>query len=89
MLRYEGKKVKEIGEMLNLHPVSITQMCIGDTGKQATTSEIKAELDKACGKDTERVYVYNVLKRHGWNKKMPRSKHPKSANVICSLYGRH
>ena len=116
MLRYEGKKVKEIGEMLNLHPVSITQMCkryreqglkeyarnkysshywllsweqeeeilsrfIDDTGKQVTACEIKAELDKACGKDTGRVYVYNVLKRYGWNKKMPRAKHPKSANA--------
>lgn len=29
---------------------------------------------------TGRVYVYNVLKRHGWRKKMPRSRHPKAAD---------
>ena len=50
------------------------------TGKQVTANEIKAVLDKACGKDTGRVYVYNVLKRHGWSKKMPRSRHPKAAD---------
>ena len=50
------------------------------TGKQVTANEIKAVLDEACGKDTGRVYVYNVLKRHGWSKKMPRSRHPKAAD---------
>lgn len=50
-------------------------------GKQVTANEIKVVLDEACGKDTGRVYVYNVLKRHGWKKKMPRSKHPKAANT--------
>lgn len=49
-------------------------------GKQVTANEIKAVLDEACGKDTGRVYVYNVLKRHGWRKKMPRSRHPKAAD---------
>ena len=49
-------------------------------GKQVTANEIKAVLDKACGKDTGRVYVYNVLKRHGWSKKMPRSRRPKAAD---------
>lgn len=114
MLRYEGKKLHEIAEMLGLHRVSIAQMCRryreqgleeyarnkyqshswllsweqeeeilnqfkDETGKQVTANEIKAVLDKACGKDTGRVYVYNVLKRHGWKKKMPRPKHPKAA----------
>ena len=50
------------------------------TGKQVTANEIKTVLDEACGKDTGRVYVYNVLKRHGWSKKMPRSRHPKAAD---------
>ena len=40
----------------------------------------KQFLDEACGKDTGRVYVYSVLKRHGWSKKMPRSRHPKAAD---------
>ena len=52
----------------------------GQEGKQVTAREIKAALDKACGKDTGRAYVYRVLERNGWSKKMPRSKHPKAAN---------
>ena len=48
--------------------------------KQVTAKDIKEALDAACGKDTGHMYVYNVLKRHGWKKKMPRSRHPKAAN---------
>lgn len=115
MLRYEGKKVEEIAEKLNLHKASIARMChryreqgleeyarnkyqshrwllnwereeeILDqfkerAGKQVTVNEIKAVLDEACGKDTGKTYVYRVLKRHEWSKKMPRSKHPKAAD---------
>ncbi|MDO5379082.1 MAG: winged helix-turn-helix domain-containing protein, partial [Clostridia bacterium] len=47
-------------------------------------NKIKAVLDEACGKDTGRVYVYNVLKRHGWRKKMPRSRHLKAADHEAS-----
>lgn len=106
MLRYEGKKVEEIGQILHLNKGSIATMCrryreqgleeyarnkyqshrwllnwereeeilnqFNDgTGKQVTANEIKTVLDEACGKDTGRVYVYNVLKRHGWSKKCP------------------
>ena len=49
-------------------------------GKLVTAMEIKAALDEACGRDTGHMYVYNVLKRHQWKKKMPRSRHPKGAN---------
>ena len=49
-------------------------------GKQVTAHEIKAALDKACGRSTRAGYVYSVLKRHGWRKKMPRSRHPKAAD---------
>lgn len=115
MLRYEGRKVADIADMLDLHKVSITQMCRryreqgleeyarnkyeshhwllsreqekailscfdAEAGKQVTAREIKAALDEACGRDTGHMYVYNVLKRHGWKKKMPRSRHPKAAN---------
>ena len=52
----------------------------GKDGKQVTAHEIKAALDEACGKDTGMGYVYSVLKRHGWRKKMPRSRHPKAAD---------
>ena len=115
MLWHEGKSLKEIGEILNVHPMSVNQMCRryreqgleeyarnkyeshyrllskeqeaevleqfkGQEGKQITVKEIKTALDKACGKETGHMYVYNVLKRHGWKKKMPRSRHPKAAN---------
>ena len=49
-------------------------------GEQVTAREIKEALDAECGRDTGHMYVYNVLKRHGWKKKMPRSRHPKAAN---------
>ena len=115
MLWYEGKSLKEIGKMLNVHPMSVNAMCRRyreqgleefarnkheshyrlmskeqeaevleqfkvQEGKQITAKEIKAALDKAYGKETGHMYVYNVLKRHGWKKKMPRSRHPKAAN---------
>ena len=115
ILWYEGKSLKQIGEILSMHPMSVNQMCKryreqgleeyarnkytshwrllseeeeaeildqfkGQEGKQITAREIKAALDKACGKDTGRAYVYRVLERNGWSKKMPRSKHPKAAN---------
>ena len=51
-----------------------------EAGKQVTVHEIKEALDEACGRDTGGVYVYRVMKRHGWSKKMPRSRHPKAAN---------
>lgn len=115
MLWHEGKSLKEIGEILNVHPMSVNQMCRryreqgleeyarnkyeshyrllskeqeaavleqfkGQEGKQITAKEIKAALDEAYGKETGHMYVYNVLKRHGWKKKMPRSRHPKAAD---------
>ena len=115
MLWYEGKSLKEIGAILNVHPMSVNQMCRryreqglgeyarkkheshyrllskeqesevleqfkGQEGKQITAKEIKAALDEACGRETGHMYVYNVLKRHGWKKKIPRSRHPKAAD---------
>ena len=115
MLWYEGKSLKEIGEILDVHPISVNGMSRryreqgleeysrnkyeshyrllskeqesevleqfkGQEGKQITAKEIKEALDKAYGKETGHMYVYNVLKRHGWKKKMPRSRHPKAAN---------
>ena len=115
MLWHDGKSLNEIGEMMDLHPISVNGMCRryrkegleeyarnkytshhwllswekeeeilnafkAKSGQQITTKEIKVALDEACGKDTGTSYVYRVLKRHGWSKKMPRSKHPKAAS---------
>ena len=49
-------------------------------GKIVTVQEIKSAFDKKIGKDTGRGYIYMVLKRKGWKKVMPRSKHPKKAS---------
>lgn len=50
-----------------------------ELGRLVTVQEIKSAFDEKRGKDTGRGYIYMVLKRHGWRKVMPRSKHPKSA----------
>ena len=51
-----------------------------EAGQEITVREIKAAFDEERGKDTGRGYIYMVLKRHGWRKVMPRSRHPKAAN---------
>ena len=51
-----------------------------EAGQEVTANEIKAAFDEVRGKDTGRGYIYMLLKRHGWRKVMPRSKHPKAAS---------
>jgi len=51
-----------------------------EAGKEVTAQDIKKAFDKKIGRDTGRVYIYRLLKRHGWRKVMPRSKHPKAAS---------
>jgi transposase len=49
-------------------------------GTLVTVQEIKQAFDEKLEKDTGRGYIYMLLKRHGWRKIMPRSKHPKKAS---------
>ena len=51
-----------------------------EKGQIVSAVEIKKELDKLFQRDTGKSYVYNLLKRHGWRKIMPRSRHPKKAS---------
>lgn len=51
-----------------------------NAGQIVRTQEIKEAFDQARGKDTGSGYIYMLLKRHGWRKVMPRSKHPKKAD---------
>ena len=51
-----------------------------EAGQEVTAKDIKAAFDAERGKDTGRGYIYMLLKRHGWRKVMPRSKHPKAAS---------
>lgn len=117
MMRYEGKKVREIAEVTGMRKNSISQLCrryreqgleefmrkkatshryalteekekeilsrfeaAAEAGQEITVREIKAAFGEERGKDTGRGYIYMVLKRHGWRKVMPRSRHPKAAN---------
>jgi transposase len=51
-------------------------------GQIVEISEIKEAYEKASGRSMEksRGQIYRVLKRHGWRKVMPRSKHPEKAD---------
>lgn len=51
-----------------------------DGGRITDVSAIKAAYDEKAGHETGRGQIYYVLHRHGWTKKMPRSKHPKGAD---------
>ena len=51
-----------------------------EAGQVVTAQEIKKAFDEVRGKDTGRGYIYMLLKRHGWRKVMPRSRHPKAAS---------
>ena len=50
-----------------------------DGGQITDVSVIKAAYDEKIGYETGHGQIYYVLHRHGWSKKLPRSKHPKSA----------
>ena len=47
-------------------------------GHITDVSAIKTAYDEKIGHKTGHGQIYYVLHRHGWSKKMPRSKHPKS-----------
>jgi len=51
-------------------------------GQVVKVSEIKAAYEKEIGRslDDDKSQIYRVLKRHGWRKVMPRSKHPNKAS---------
>lgn len=51
-----------------------------EEGHITTVEEVRKALNAEIGGTTAVSYVYRVLKRHGWVKKMPRPKHPKSAD---------
>ena len=50
-----------------------------DGGHITDVNAIKAAYDEKVH-ETGHGQIYFVLHRHGWSKKLPRSKHPKSAN---------
>lgn len=51
-----------------------------EEGTVLTIADIEAVFREKIGDTFSRMYVYRVLKRHGWRKILPRSKHPKAAS---------
>ena len=51
-----------------------------DGGHITEVNAIKAAYGEKAGHEAGHGQIYFVLHRHGWSKKLPRSKHPKSAN---------
>lgn len=51
-----------------------------EKGQLVETSEIKETYDKAIGHKSGSGQIYRILRRHGWHKVMPRSKHPQKAS---------
>ncbi len=49
-------------------------------GQLIEVSEIKVAYEKSVGHTIGGSQIYYVLRRHGWRKVMPRSKHPKRAS---------
>ena len=50
-----------------------------EKGQVVSVKEIQDEYDKAVGHETKPTFIYTVLRRNGWRKVMPRSRHPKKA----------
>ena len=51
-----------------------------EKGQIVETSKIKAQYEETVGHKIGGSQIYYVLKRNGWRKVMPRSKHPKKAS---------
>ena len=51
-----------------------------DGGRLTDVSVIKTAYEQRIGHKTGNGQIYFVLHRHGWSKKLPRSKHTKSAS---------
>ena len=49
-------------------------------GQMLDTGEIEIAYEEAVGHHISSGQIYRVLRRHGWRKVMPRSRHPKKAS---------
>lgn len=52
-----------------------------ESGKMLEVSDIIRGYEDTIGRRVAKSIVYKMLKRHGWRKLMPRSKHPKKAST--------
>ena len=51
-----------------------------EQGQVVEVSAIREAYERACGRNVGNSQIYRVLKRHGWRKVMPRSRHPRKAD---------
>ena len=51
-----------------------------EAGTVLTIGNITAAIEEKLGRKASKMYIYRLLRRHGWRKIMPRSRHPKAAD---------
>lgn len=51
-----------------------------EAGTILTIGDITEAFEKKLGRKASKMYIYRLLKRHGWRKILPRSRHPKAAD---------
>lgn len=51
-----------------------------EAGQIVTVPEMKQRYDEIIGFESAKSTIYRLIKRHGWRKVMPRSKHPNKAS---------
>ena len=76
------KQTSHHRKMTESEEARILEKCseLAAQGKVLTVADIRQVFEEELGEKTVTSYVYRVLKRHGWRKVMPRSKHPKAAS---------
>jgi transposase len=72
--RHTQLSYEEEAEMLSVYKERAAQ------GQVVTVNEIKADYEARVGHSIGGSQIYLVLRRHGWRKLMPRSKHPNKAS---------
>ncbi len=71
---HRNLSIEEENELLD----SFTEQA--ESGQLIDLNDLKAEYIKKVGHSIGGSQIYRMLKRHGWRKVMPRSKHPKKAS---------
>jgi transposase len=56
------------------------------TGKIVTYKQIKSKLEIKLDKEVSDDYIWDMFKRHGWRKKVPRKSHPHSDKAAQEEY---
>lgn len=49
-----------------------------ERGELTTAKEIKMVYEEQIGRKVHKTTIYDILKRHGWRKILPRGRHPKA-----------